>query len=317
MRIIHVIIAIVWLCFSVQAQETKISDEVRVALTPVLPTDSMPELPAGARSILANRLRQLANANGYGGTAYLPQFILAARPALLEKKVAGTAPTKIWVEIELTLYIANQFAQVVFSTTSVTIRGVGATDTEAYMDAYKGFSIQKNDIKEFAKKGRTEITNFYNTQCDLIMKRVDMLTNINEADAALDMLLSIPDVSTSCFNKAAEKAPAVFKAAADQQCQKFLQAAKTAWANAPNRAGADKATYYLNFVLPQSRCQGDADKLLTEIKTKMLEIEQWDRKQYTDQIELMRLYIQALRDIGVAYGEGQPNTQIHVKGWLW
>jgi hypothetical protein len=293
-----------------------VSDQIRVALTPVVPQNNE-VLPESAKSILMNRLRQLSTANGYGGSSFIPQFIIAANPTLLEKKVAGTAPLKIWMELEMTLYIADHLSKTVFATTSITIKGVGSTDTEALMDAYKGFSINKSDIKEFAKNGREEIVKYYNTRCDFIMKQADMLVKSNQANAALDLLLAIPEVSKSCFDEAASKIETIYLTAAEQHCQQLLQAAKSAWANAPNRSGADKASFFLAVIPVQARCKKEVDVLLNEIKTKMLETEQWERKQYNDQIDLMRNYIHALRDIGVAYGEGQPDTQIQVKGWLW
>lgn len=299
-----------------QTEPAKINDEVRIALTPVIPEQS-DMVPIEARNILINRLRQLATANGYAGSAVTPQFILAANPVLLDKKVAAAAPNKIWMELEMTLYIADYYSKSVFATTSVPLRGVGATDQEALMDAYKGFSISKSDIKAFTKKGREEILAFYNTRCDFIVGRVEMLANTNQADAALEMLTSIPEVSKSCFEQAMKQSEKIFNMAAEQRCQQLVMAAKAAWANAPNRAGAEKATYYLGVIPPQAKCSGEANTLFSEIKAKMLETEQWERRQYTDQISLMRDYIKALRDVGVAYGEGQPDTQIQVKGWLW
>lgn len=309
------LVVVVSICHA-QTEPVKVSDEARIALTPIIPEQN-DMVPTAARNILINRLRQLATSNGYAGSAVAPQFILAANPVLLDKKVASAAPNKIWMELEMTLYIADYYSKSVFATTSVSLRGVGATDQEALMDAYKGFSISKSDVKAFAKKGREEILAFYNTRCDFIIGRVEMLANTNQADAALEMLTGIPEVSKSCFEQAMAQSEKIFNMAAEQRCQQLIMAAKAAWANAPNRTGAEKAVYYLGVIPPQAKCSNEANALFSEIKSKMLEVEKWERRQYTDQISLMRDYIKALRDIGVAYGEGQPDTQIQIKGWLW
>ncbi len=267
--------------------------------------------------MLLNRLRQLANSGGFAGNAFLPQFILAANPVIVDKKVAAAAPPKIWVELEMTLYIADQYSKSVFVTTTVSLRGIGATDTEAFTDAFKNFQPGKKELKEFTQKGRDEIVAYYNSRCDFIMGRIEILTNTNQADAALDMLLRIPEVSKSCFDASVAKSERVYLAAAEQQCSKLVQAARAAWANAPNRAGADKAAFYLGGIPTKAKCHGDADALLGEIKTKMKETENWEREQYKDGLSLQKQFIAALRDIGVAFGTGQPDTQINVRGWLW
>ncbi len=299
-----------------QTEPAKVSDASRICLMAVIPADAE-NIPKQAGPILLNRLRQLSTANGYSSTSIYPQFILTANPVLTEKKVLGSAPIKIWVELETTLYIADQYSRTIFSTANITLKGVGSTDTEAYMDAFKSFKINRPDLKEFVTKGRAEIIRFYETRCDFIMSRVDMLVKTNQAAQGLDMLLSIPEVSKGCFDQAMAKAPEVFKASVNQQCQQVIRAAKTVWANSPNRQGADRAALLLFGVPPSAECYAEADKLLTEIKAKMQETERWERKQYTDQIDLMRQYIDALRDVGVAYGNGQPDTVVNFKGWLW
>lgn len=292
------------------------NDQTRIALTAIIPDDAE-ALPAPARPVLLNRLRQLANSTGYSGNGALPQFILAANPVVIEKKTAGTAPLKIWVELEMTLYIADQYSKSIFATTSVNLKGIGATDAQAYTDAFKAFQVSKKELQAFAQKGREEIVAFYDSRCDFIMNRAEMMVNSNQADAALDMLLRIPEVSESCFKSAVAKSKEIYLIAAEQQCLALVQAAKAAWANAPNRTGANQAASYLGVIPNQAKCHTDADALLKEIKVKMQETEQWERHQYRDNLDLMQRYIAALRDIGVAFGNGQPNTQVTVKGWLW
>lgn len=321
MRKIIFLLCIAFLAASANAQDqgggaTKVSDQYRIALTPVVPSDAA-VLPAGARPVLLNRLRQLSTANGYGGSALVPQFIIAANPVLVDKKVAGTAPTTIWAEFELTLYIADHVSRTVFATTTVNIKGMGATDDEAYTDAFRSFKINSKEIKDFAQKGRNEIITYYNTQCDIIMARADQMVAVNQFDQALALLMSVPDAGKSCFDMAVAKTAKVYQLSVDQHCNELLQAARSAWASSPNRAGADRAADLIAVIAPQAKCNPEAQSLLNEIKTKMLELEQWDRKVYSDQLDLTRRYIQMLRDVGVAYGSNQPDQVINVKGWLW
>lgn len=302
----------------VLAQETlgTVSDQARISLTPVVP-DASDNLPLEARPMLLGRLRQLANTQGFSGDAVFPQFILAANPILIDKKVTGTAPTKILIELEVNLYIADRNTRTIFSTTSATVKGVGSTDIESYQSAFRSLRLDNSAMKNFVSEGRNEIIKFYNTRCDLLMNRVDMLAKANQADEALEMLLQISDVSQPCAEKATAKTEQVFEAAAAQRCQALLQAAKTVWAAEPTPAGAQKAATFLSILPPGSKCNTEGNALLSDIRAQMKENVSWERTQYKDRIDLMRRYIQAIRDIGVAYGNGQPDTQIIVKGWLW
>ncbi len=299
-----------------QTDNTKTSDQVRIPLTAVIPADAE-SIPEAARPILLNRLRQLATSHGYSSSSVYPQFILTANPVLTDKKVIGSAPMKVSLEFETTLYIADQASKTIFSTTNVTLTGVGNTETEAYMNAMKTFRTDQPAIRSFTQAGRAEILKFYNTRCDFVMSKVDVLVKTNQATAALDMLLNIPDVNKACFDQAMAKAPQVFEASAAQQCRELIQAAKTVWANSPDRKGAERAALLLLAIPATTDCYAEANALLAEIKSKMQETERWERKQYSDQIDLMKQYIDALRDVGVAYGNGQPDTVIHAKGWLW
>lgn len=296
----------------------QVSDQKRIALTPLVPSDAK-DLPPASQPLLLSRLRQLATSNGFAGSANYPQFILAANPVLVDKKIAGTAPVKILIELELSLYIADQVTKTIFSSTTVSVKGVGSSETEAYQTAFKALRLDQTAIKDFTNKGRDEIINFYNTHCEQLMTRVDLLVKTNQAEAGLELLLDVPDVSKSCAELASGKAAQVFEAAANQRCQALLQAAKAAWAAEPDVSGASKAASYLSVLPPGSKCQTESNTLLSEIKVKMKQDESWQREQYKDSVDLMRRYIQATRDIGVAYGNGQPDTQIIVKGggWLW
>jgi hypothetical protein len=299
-----------------QADPNTVPETARVALTPVIAADAE-NIPQEAKPLLLNRLRQLATSNGYSSTALFPQFILTANPVLSDKQVIGSAPMKIRVELETTLYIADQASRTVFATGNVTLKGVGNTETEAYLDAFKTFRIEQPAVKAFAQKGREEIVRFYNMRCDFMLTKAEALVKTNQATEALEMLLSVPEVSRDCYEKAMALAPAVFEASAAQRCREVLQAAKTVWANSPDRRGSERAAILLLSIPPTASCIGESDKLLSEIKTKMQEVERFERSQYADRIDLMRRYIAALRDVGVAYGNGQPDTVIHARGWLW
>ena len=94
------------------------------------------------------------------------------------------------------------------------------------------------------------------------------------------------------------------------------------WNAGQNSDAASEAGKLLSVIDPNSSCFADAKSLSDQIAKPVLELDkrEWDfeMKQYNDQISLEKATIQAARDIGVAYGENQPQTVTYnydVWGW--
>ena len=53
--------------------------------------------------------------------------------------------------------------------------------------------------------------------------------------------------------------------------------------------------------------------LYNEIKAKVLEDWQFEMKQYQDGVDIQKLQIEAARQIGIAYGNNQPNQTTNIE----
>lgn len=133
----------------------------------------------------------------------------------------------------------------------------------------------------------------------------------NEWDEAANYLVTIlPDVS--CF----DKAQTILKEIEDHRCAEALGKAKGAWASMDSY----KASQWLGEISADSKCYTEALALGNEIKSKLMKDEdkEWSfqLKKQQDNVDIRKASIKASRDIGVAYGNGQPKTiQYNVRGW--
>ena len=98
----------------------------------------------------------------------------------------------------------------------------------------------------------------------------------------------------------------IYQAYIDNQCYLNLAAAKTAWAAEQNSKGAYAAGEYLANILPDAKCYAEAMDLYKEIKRKVLDDWKFEMKKYQDGIDLEKQRIDAMREVGVAYGNHQP-----------
>ena len=68
-------------------------------------------------------------------------------------------------------------------------------------------------------------------------------------------------------------------------------------------------------IYPDAKCYKEAQQLYDEIKSKVLDDWKFEMKIYQDGVDLESQRINAIRDIGVAYGEGQQPTSTYI-GWI-
>ncbi|WP_213524104.1 hypothetical protein [Nonlabens sp.] len=302
-----------------QNNQGKADDAGRIALASVV-SDQIEGLTPSAQSNLQNKLNRIATKNGMGGSSLNNRFIITANVVILTKDITPTAPPMQAYTLEITLYIGDGVEGTLFSSTSVTLKGVGKTETKAYMAALKNLKVSDPKYQSFIEQGKNKIIEYYNSKCDFILKEADALVSQNEFDAAIAKLVSIPEVCKDCFDKAMDKVGPIYQQQIDRQCKVDLAEAKNVWNANLDGTGASKASNYLGNIDPNSSCYNEALNFSNVIAKRIKELDQreWDfkLKQQQDDVDIQKSTIKAARDIGVAYGENQPqNIQYNYRGW--
>lgn len=308
------IIAIVMFVVSfAQNNQGKSDDIARISIAPIVP-QQIEGMPEAARSMLKNKLQQIVTKNGLGSIN--SQFFITANVTIVSKDITPTAPPMIAMNLEITFYITDYINKSVFSTTSIEKKGVGKNETKAYIEALKTINYKDPQFKAFLDDGKKKIIEYYNSNCDFIIKEAQTMAAAKEYGAAIYKLVSVPNVCKECYEKCMDEVKPIFKLYEDQQCGVNLAKAKASWA----KLDANEASSYLSNISPDASCYADAQKLVNEIKTKMLadEKKEWDFKMkiWDDSVDLEKQRIDAYREVGVAQAEHQPEVQYNFS-YLW
>lgn len=321
MKNISLILGFLLANLAVFAQNTqgKADDAGRIVLTTVV-SNQIEGMSPSVQSNLQNKLNQIASKNGMGGGSLNNRFILTTNVVVLSKDITPTAPVMHSYTLEVTLYIGDGIEGNLFSNLSVILKGVGETETKAYIAALRNLKDSDPKYQSFIEQGKKKIIEYYNSKCDFILKEAEMLVGRNEFDAAMSKLVTIPEVTKDCYDKAMDAIGPIYQKQIDRQCKMNLAEAMNAWNASQDIDGAQRASSYLWNIDPNSSCFNEAQIFSKSIAKRIKEIDQRDwefkMKQQQDNIDIQKATIKAARDIGVAYGNNQPqNVTYNYRGW--
>jgi hypothetical protein len=291
-----------------------------IALVSVV-SDEIEGLNESSRKFLENKLNRIVSNNGIVGSSLNQRFIITSNVIVISKELTTTAPPMQAYNLEVSFFIGDGTDGKLFSSSSMTYKGVGQSETKAYRAALKSINTSDARFEKFINEGRNKIIEYYNTQCDFIMKEAELLSSQNDFAGALAKLMSIPSACQSCYEKSMEKAPKVYQDYLDRQCEIYMNKAKSIWASNQDEKGAREAASILALVDPDSKCANDANNMLKELydeiqkRVKDLDQREWDYK-LKDQMQLSEI-IEAMKQVGIAYGENQPqNVNYNYRGWF-
>ena len=284
---------------------TMIAAETEYLPISVYALDETESFPAGAKAMIENKLTQLLTQNGIAGMDYLGQFVLTVSTTPLDKDVIPGPPMKISEKMEMNLYIVDAYAKTIFSSTSMTVRGLGETENKCYLNAISHMPLQTPQMAQFIKDGKAKIIEYYDHEAEAMLKKARYLAQQKNYEEALSIVTLIPQQSKH-FDAALAAGLEIYQMYINNECVKNLAAARQAWAAEQNSKGAYAAGEFLANILPDAGCYDEAMDLYREIKGKVLDDWKFEMKKYQDGIDLEKLRIDAARQVGVAYGRHQP-----------
>lgn len=271
----------------------------------VYAADDSESFPVGAKAMMENKLTQLLTRNGIAGMDYMGQFILTITTTPLDKDVIAGPPAKIAEKMEMNLYIVDAYAKTIFASTSMTVRGLGETENKCYLNAISHMPLQTPQITKFIDDGKQKIINYYDHEGEVLIKKAMYLAKQKSYEEALSIIALVPQLSKH-YDAALAAGLQIYQMYLDNECNIYLAAARQAWAAEQNSKGAAAAGEYLANILPDAGCYDEAMELYREIKAKVLDDWKFEMKKYQDGIDLEKQRIDAMRQIGVAYGNHQP-----------
>ena len=309
------------LSFGANAQNTagKADDMGRLTLAAHVPSQ-IDQMPDAARSMLSNKISQVVTQSGMGGSARNERFILTANISIITKDILPGPPPMHALSMEITFYIGDGIEGTKFASKSVSVKGVGTNETKAYIEGIKMVKPSDPALQAFVEEGKKKIMAYYNSKCDFIIKEAQTLEAQNKFEEGIYKLTSVPEVCKECYDKCMTAVAPMYKKFMDKQCKVKLAEAKTAWAASQDASGASSAAAVLGTIDPDAACYKEAMALSSEIGKRIKELDKrdWDFKMkvHNDEVSLEKAAIGAYRDVGVAYGNGQPQSVSYTTvGW--
>jgi hypothetical protein len=303
--------------YNIYAQNTagKSDDMARITLATFVP-QQIDKMPEAARSMLANKLSQIVTQSGMGGNVLNQRFILTANINVMSKDITPTAPPMQAFTLDVTLYIGDGIDGTKFASISTTLKGVGENETKAYISALKNLKTNDPNYQSFIETGKTKIVEYYNSKCDFIIKEAQTLVSQNKFEEAIFKLTGVPEVCRGCYDKCMDAIAPIYKQQIDRDCKLKLAEATNLWSANQTVEAGNQAGEILSTIEPGAACFGEVKTLSNKIATKVKELDtrEWNYK-LKEQAQVSER-IKAYRDIGVAYGKGQPKTiTYNVRGW--
>ncbi len=278
----------------------------RVPLTVSVP-EQAEYVPQTARAALENKMRQIVNVNGMSATDDAGQFFLTCVVTVEEKQVVGGAPVKIAQQVGVTFYVADAFEQKVFGSAEVRARGVGESETKSLMSAIRQIAPAQPALRELIAEAGGKIVAYYDAQCDNILLKARTLAGARDYPAAFFQLSLVPE-QCACYAKILAEAERLMLSYREYEAQANLSKARAAWSAGLDRDAAAEAAEYLAAIPYDAECHAEALALQKEIKSRVKEDIDFDRKQLGWEQQNKQDIIKGWRDIGVAYGNNQKET---------
>lgn len=299
------------------AQNTagKLEDMGRLTLAAYVPKQ-IDQMPDAARSMLQNKISQIVTQNGMGGSFRNERFILTANIVIMTKDILPGPPPMHAYTLDITFYIGDGIEGTKFASKSVSVKGVGTNETKAYIEAIKMVKPTDPGLQSFVEEGKKKIMAYYNSKCDFIIKDAQTMATQNDFEGAIFKLVSVPDVCKECYDKCMAAVAPMYQKKIDRDCKLKLAEATGIWNASQDMAAADAAGAVLAQVEPGASCYGEVKALHAKIAKKVNEIDkrEWAFK-VKEQAQTSEL-IKAYRDVGVAYGNNQPqNVSYTTVGW--
>jgi hypothetical protein len=316
------ILTVIFSILTTQAQNNngKVDDFTRIAIVPYV-ANQVENIPLSARNNLQNKMGQILTKNGIAGSVgYQNPFIITPNVSVLSKNIVAGAPPKIALTLEITFYIGDGINGVKYGSATVNVKGVGSNENKAYLSAFKNIKNNNPELTKLIDLSKNRILEYYNDNCNFILKEVDNLTSQNKFNEALYTLTSIPKVSKDCFNNAQDKIAFIYTQKINRDCEILLNKAKNAWNNGQNFEAAQNASHFLNQIEPEAKCYSQVKYLANSIKVGIQKNtdKEWNflNKQLKSTTDIEKNRLNNIKEIALAYAKNSPQNVVYsIKGW--
>lgn len=265
-------------------------------------------VPESVNSQLEAKLTRALSKAGIVAAPYDAQFFIAGRFDDAYNDIISGPSQKYVVKTTLTLYIGDADAQKVFASESFELKGVGASDAQAYTRALNQVNAANAKLVDFIRKGKDKIIDYFNNNYQTYINNARKAMASRDYDQALFYASQVPSCCAG-YAEANSLAMKIYSENTNYMGNKLLAQAKAAWAADPTEAGAREANKYLTQIDPSASCQGAAAALTAEMsKTTKKQWEFENVQKHNDAIALEKSRINAAKEVAVAWAKSRPKV---------
>ena len=258
-------------------------------------------------NVLNNKMENFLTQNGIVKGINSQFVMMSSLEKIQSQEVGGGAGNMMMYELSLTTKILNSNDENVFAQTTQVIKGLGENKTRAINNALGKINFSSDNFKDFLSKAKFKIVDYYTKNCNRILAEATSLEQTHQFDYAIYKLTSIPPAADKCYKTAMSKAQSVFVKRINYDCKAKLTQAKTIWASDQSNQVTSQIEELLQGIDMQSSCYKEVNAFVDTVSKRIKEIDnrEWNLH-YKQQVGLEEDRIQAIKEIGKAYGAGQP-----------
>lgn len=267
-----------------------------------------------AQTKLESRMRQIVTMNGMEGSASFSNFCIVANLTEGSKEVTNGLRPLVTITSELELFVGNNYTGEKFASTSFVVNGAGRNESKAYTSAFSSINTGNAQIQKFLKEAKKKIHQYYETQVPDIISQARRFAVRREFEEALCLLTSVP----TCCNRYAEVEHCmleIYQQYIDYDCAVKVNKARAIWNSSQDKEGATLAGAYLASIDPASSCWEDALALAGTIRKRIGDDWEFSKELIRDSVMLEKEKIEAMRAIGVAFGQNQKAQTVR-ENWI-
>lgn len=271
-------------------------------------------VPDGVIDMLNSKLSNAVSSDGIIASIPYGQFFITAKFNHITEDVVAGPPRQFAVHTSLTLFIGDLEGQQIYSSKTFDLRGVGSSSQRALINSLQSINSRNSNFEQFVDLGRRKIIAYFDNNYSAILAKANKAARMKKFDEALCYVCSIPECCSG-YAEASNEILILFQAYMDSDSEVLYNKAYCAWTSSPNSDGARIASMYLSLIEPSSAVYSKGQQLAKEIKSTVRGDYVFEKQEkYKDSVSIKKAYIDAARQIGVAYGNGQQETTTNL---LW
>lgn len=280
----------------------------------VLVPQQVDTLAPMAQSKLEAKMRQIVTKNGMEGGVSFSNFCLVANMTEGSKEVTSGLRPLVTITSDLELFIGNNYTGEKFASTSITLSGAGRNESKAYTSAFGNISTGNAQIQKFLKDAKQKVSQYYETQVPKIITQARGFAIRREFEEALCLLSSVPTCSSK-YEDVESCMLEIYQQYVDYDCAVKVNKARAIWNASQDKEGAALAGAYLASIDPASSCWDDALSLAETIRERIGDEWEFSKEITRESVNLEKARIEAMRAIGVAFGQNQKALTVR-ENWL-